>query len=88
MKQVSLDVVTSPGCTHCHAFLEYWKTIAKDWPNVTLRDLSVTTPEGQELVSKHMIFSAPGIILNGEIFASGGVDQKQFVEKLKVLSAD
>ena len=86
MKPVELQVLTSPGCTHCHAFLEHWKTISKDWPNVTLKEVSITTPEGQELAGKHMIFSAPGILLNGELFASGGVDKVKFATKLKELS--
>ena len=86
MKQISLDLLTSPGCKICHSFLEFWKDAAKDWPNVNLKDISVVTPQGQELVQKYMIFASPGIILNGELFASGGFDRDQFLAKLKELS--
>ena len=88
MKNITLEVLTSPGCTHCHEFLEYWKTVAPAWTNVTLRELSLITPEGQEMVTKYQIFASPGIILNNELFATGGVNKEKFLEKLKELSAD
>lgn len=87
MKNIALEVLTSPGCTHCHEFLEYWKSIAKDWPNVSLKETSLITPEGQALVEKHQIFASPGILLNGELFSTGGVNKDKFIEKLKALSA-
>ena len=86
MTQVNLEILTSPGCKICHSFKEFWSTASKDWPNVTMKDMSVVTPEGQELVQKYMIFASPGIILNGELFASGGFNKDKFLEKLKSLS--
>lgn len=86
MKEIRLEILTSPGCKICHSFFEFWKTVSQDWPNVNLKEISVTTSEGQEMVRKYMIFASPGIVLNGEIFSSGGFDKEQFVEKLKELS--
>lgn len=86
MKSINLEILTSPGCKICHSFREFWVTISKDWPDVNLKEISVTTPEGQEMVRKYMIFASPGIVLNGEIFSSGGFDKEKFVEKLKELS--
>ena len=86
MKEVHLQELSSPGCTHCKAFQDFWHSIEKDWSNVKFEDVSITTPEGQELAQKHMIFASPGIIINGELFSTGGVDQKKFLEKLKELS--
>lgn len=88
MKQVVLEELSSPGCQHCAAFRTFWQAIEKDWPNVVYKEISVTTPEGQALVQKHMIFASPGIILNGQVFSTGGVNQKEFVEKLKELSKE
>ena len=87
MKNITLEVLTAPGCTHCHEFLEFWKTIAGEWANVSMKELSIITPEGQEMVGKYQIFASPGIILNGEVFATGGFNKEKFVEKLKALSA-
>ena len=86
MKQVILEELVSPGCHICKAFEEFWHSIEKEWPDVIYKKIDVTTSEGQALVQKYMIFASPGIILNGELWASGGFDKNKFVQKLKELS--
>ena len=83
---IALEVLTSPGCTHCHTFLEFWKTEGSTWPNVTMNEVSLLTPQGQEMVGKYSVFASPGIIINAELFSTGGFDKKKFIEKLQVLS--
>ena len=87
MKEVELIELTSPGCSHCKTFQEFWHTVEKDWPQVKFREVSVTTSEGQTLAGKYMIFASPGIILNGELFSTGGVNKEAFLNKLKILIA-
>ena len=84
--QIVVQELSSPGCVHCKEFEMFWHSIEKDWPNVEYKNVSITTPEGQELASKYMIFSSPGVIINGELFSTGGVSKQKFVEKLKELS--
>lgn len=79
-------MISSPGCGHCRAFRVFWEGAAKDWPNVKFDDVDVTTARGQELAGKHLIFASPGIILNGELFSTGGVNQDKFLAKIKELS--
>ena len=86
MKPIILEVLASPGCHNCKAFEAFWHSIEKEWPNVSFTHLDVTTPEGQAMAGKYMIFSSPGIILNNELFATGGFDKEKFVAKLKELS--
>ena len=86
MKPITLEVLASPGCHNCKAFEDFWRTIEKEWPNVSFKHLDVTTPEGQEMAGKYMIFASPGIIVNGELFATGGFDKEQFVAKLREIS--
>jgi len=88
MKEITLDVLASPGCVVCRNFEEFWHSIEKDWPKVKFRHFDVTTPEGQEMASKFMILSSPGIVLNGELWASGGFNKDGFIKKLKDLSVD
>jgi thioredoxin 1 len=83
MAKIILQELSSPGCSHCAAFRQFWHSIEKDYPDVEFQDISVITPEGQELAQKHMIFSSPGIIINGELFSTGGVDKDKFIAKLK-----
>lgn len=86
MKPVTIEVLTSPGCVHCHAFLEFWKSTQQDWPNVKVEEVSVTTPKGQEMAGKYMIFASPGIVINGELWATGGFQQTAFLKKLNEVS--
>ncbi len=86
MKSVVLETVSSPGCTHCAAFEEFWHSVEKDWPNVTYKNYDITTPQGMGLAQKYMILASPGIIINGELHATGGFDQAKFLDALKVVS--
>lgn len=86
MKPITVEEIFSPGCQICRAFEEFWRSIEKDWPNATFKKLDVTTSEGQIIAQKHMIFASPAIILNGELWTTGGFDRKKFVKKLKELS--
>lgn len=86
MKDIILEELTAPGCHNCAAFEKFWHSIESEWPNVKFKEVSITTPEGQELAQKHMIMASPGIVLNGELFSTGGVNTKEFLEKLKELS--
>lgn len=86
MKEVKLEMLSAPGCSHCRAFRTFWESQAKDWPQVKFEEVDVTTPRGQELAGQHMIFASPGIILNGELFSTGGVNEEKFLAKIKELS--
>jgi len=88
MENITVTEVTSPNCVHCAAFKKWWDEISGDWPNVQFKAVSITETEGEELVQQHMIMASPGIIINGELFSTGGVDQKKFVAKLKELAGD
>lgn len=83
---ITLDVLASPGCHACKKFEDYWRSIEKNWPNVTFKHFDVVTPEGQEMAQKYMIFASPGIIINGELWATGGFDKDKFLQKLKEFS--
>ncbi len=86
MQPVTLEVLTSPNCTHCDAFLSYWEAEGKKWPNVGMKEISILTPLGQSAAMQYHIFASPGIIINNELFASGGFDKKELEAKLTALS--
>lgn len=86
MNAITLVELSSPGCHNCAAFKAFWEEEQANWPNVNFREVSLTDPEGQELVQKHQIFASPGIIVNDELFSTGGVDKEGLKEKLKELS--
>lgn len=88
MKEIVIQELTSPGCHNCAAFKEFWDAEQENWPNVKFSEVSITEPEGQELVQKYQIFASPGIIINDELFSTGGVDTDAFLAKLKELSEE
>lgn len=84
---IVVEEVFSPGCHICKEFEAWWETIKKDWPKVTYKRVDILMPEGQEMVQKYMIFASPGIIINGELFSTGGFSKEKFTAKLRELSA-
>ena len=83
---ITLEVLASPGCHICRVFEEFWHSIEKDWPNVSFQKFDITEDKGQELAPKYTILGSPGIVINGELWASGGFDKEKFIAKLKELS--
>ena len=86
MKPIALEELSSPGCHNCKAFEEFWHSVEKNWPNISYKNVSIMTPEGQEIAQKYMIFASPGIILNGELWATGGFDKEKFITRITELS--
>jgi glutaredoxin len=86
MKDILIEELSSPGCSHCKEFEAFWHSIEGQFLNVKYRDISIVTPEGMEMAGKYGILASPGIIINGELWASGGFDKDKFVKKLKEVS--
>jgi len=78
-----IQFLTMAGCHNCEATKKIFDEIMPDFPNVEVKEIDMTTPEGQELVQKYGIMSSPGIVINGELFSSGGVDKEKLIKKLK-----
>jgi len=88
MRPIKLEELWAPGCQVCRAFEGFWETVKRDFPNVELRRADVTASEGQALAQKYMIFATPGIIVNGELFSTGGFDKQKLIAKLKECGRD
>lgn len=86
MKEIILEEVVAPGCHICKAFEDFWNTVKADFSNVKFEKIDVTSPKGLEMVQKYMIFASPGIIINNELFSTGGFNKEKFIAKLKELS--
>ncbi|MEK7560172.1 MAG: thioredoxin family protein [Patescibacteria group bacterium] len=75
------------GCIECKKFKDWWEKNSQNFKNINFQEIDATTPKGQEMVLKYKIFSSPGIIINDELFSSGGVNTDKLTEKLKSLGA-
>lgn len=82
---INLTLVTREGCVHCAQTKELLKKIKPEYSELAVEEIDMTTPKGQELISKYGIMSSPGIIINGELFAMGGTTEKELRDKLAEL---
>ena len=83
--KINMTLVTKEGCVHCAQAKEILKKIQPEYPELVVEEIDMTTPQGQELISKYGIMSSPGIIINGELFAMGGTTEKDLREKFTEL---
>ena len=75
------------GCHNCEAAKKIFDEIMPDFEGkVEVSEVDMLSSEGQELVQKHSIMASPGIIINDELFSTGGVNKEKLVEKLKSLA--
>jgi len=86
MAKIKLEVLSSPGCHNCRLFLEFWETIKDKYPDAEFHHYDMITDEGQAMIQKYMIFASPGIIVNDELFATGGFNKDEFMKKMNELS--
>lgn len=79
---IIIQEVSVPGCVACVQFEKIWPEIQTAFPGVKLVKIDATTAEGQQLVVQHGIFAAPGLIINGGLFSTGGVNKDSLIKKL------
>jgi len=74
------------GCHNCAAAKKIFNEILPEFKDkVEVIEIDITTPEGQELVQKYSVMASPGIVINDELFSTGGVNREKLLEKLRSL---
>jgi glutaredoxin len=79
---INIQLVSTPGCTHCEAVRKVLNEVKPQYPEMEVHDLDATNPDGLELVTKFGILTSPGVIINGELFATGGINKGELIKKL------
>jgi len=83
---VKIQFLTMPGCHNCAAAKKIFDEILPDFKNkVEVTEIDMMTPEGQELVQKYSVMASPGIVIDGELFSTGGVNKEKLIKKLETL---
>lgn len=82
---LKVTLIHPDGCAHCEAVKTTLEGMKSDYPDITIEEVDMVTPEGQEMVKKYGILSSPGILVNDEFFAFGGATEEQFREKFEEL---
>ena len=77
------------GCHNCEAAKKIFNEILPDFSGkVEVEEVDMASPEGQELVQKYSVMASPGIVINGELFSTGGVSKDKLVEKLTSMTKE
>lgn len=84
--KITVEEITTPGCQICEKVKTFFEEKFKPLhPDVEVEYISALTPEGQEHIQKHSIFAAPAILINEELFSTGGLDEDAFLKKIEEL---
>ena len=85
--KIKIEEITTPGCQICARVKKFFEeTVKPKYPDIEIEYRGVTDPHAQEHIQKHMIFSAPAIFINEELFSAGGLDENSFLKKIEELS--
>jgi len=79
---INIQLVISPGCTHCAEVRKVLEELKPKYPQMQVEEIDATTEKGMELVVKYSIMASPGTIVNGELFATGGINKGELIKKL------
>ena len=80
---MKIQFLTMVGCHNCAAAKKVLDKITADYPNIEVEEIDMVTPKGQKLVQKYAIMASPGIIIDNELFSTGGLNENKLLNKLK-----
>lgn len=80
---MKLQFLTMLGCHTCAGVKKIIEEIKPDFPGLEIEEIDIASEEGQKVVQKYGIMSSPGIIIDEELFSTGGVNKEKLIKKLK-----
>lgn len=84
MNTIKIQELSTKGCSHCQEARKILEQeIKSKFPNVEMEFIDMLTEQGQKMVQEYGIMASPGIIVNGELFSTGGLDKNKLIDKIK-----
>ncbi len=81
-----IKFLTIVGCHNCEEVKKIFNEIMPEFKDkVEVEEIDIASEKGQELAGRYGVMASPGIVINEELFSTGGVDKDKLVEKLKSL---
>lgn len=77
--------LTVPNCVQCAKAKRVIEKVQPAFPDMKVAYVDVT--QQPEILQKYPIMSSPGIVVNGKLEYSGGLDEAAFRKLLSALSA-
>lgn len=72
----TVTLLTQPDCASCEHAKEVLARVGQDHP-VTVEEVDLRSPEGQQLATQHGVLFAPGILVDGQSFGFGRLSEKK-----------
>ena len=83
---IDMSFITTLGDARCAKAKHVIEKVRSDFPELKVDHIDVTV--NSEILQRHRMLAAPGIVLNGQLAYTGGLDVDAFCERLKKLSND
>lgn len=78
-----VQFLTMLNCHSCEEAKKIFEEVLPDFPKVQVDEIDIASEKGQKLVQKYSVMASPGIIIDDELFSTGGVDKEKLITKLK-----
>ena len=83
-KTIKIQEVAAHGCKKCDKAKEILEDVIKpQFPEVEIEYIDMATEEGTKMVQEYNIMSSPGIVVDGELFSVGGLNEEKLVATIK-----
>lgn len=77
---MEVKLLTMPGCEHCAGAKAVLERLRPEFPEMRIEIIDVT--EHPEEAQRYGLMSAPGVVIDGKLVLSGGVDEKKLRARL------
>ncbi len=78
---VEITLLTQENCAFCEQAKEVLKRLSNEYP-ISVRELDLSTPEGQRLAWHGGVMLPPGIFVAGDPFSYGRPSEKKLRREL------
>lgn len=72
----TITILTQSSCASCEQAKDVISRVALEHP-LQIQEISLDSPEGRDLATRHGVVFAPGILLDGETFSYGRLSEKK-----------
>lgn len=81
---IEMLFITVPNCVQCAKARHVIEKVQPDFPELKVEYIDVTVHP--EILQQYRVLSAPGIVINGKLEYTGGLEEDAFRERLKQLA--
>jgi glutaredoxin len=82
VRRIEVTLLTQESCAPCEAAKEILERLGREHP-LDVREIDITTTEGQQLAAIGGVLFAPGVLLDGQPFSYGRLSERKLRRTLQ-----